>query len=96
MVYSGAWGKLIPEKKQKSKISWHCPFKPLDSVKVIEMYRITTGEHYEVGKFTFYLVLLSALWIRIDPEFNGSFGSWSGLAIRIRGGKNYPTKIEKM
>ncbi len=27
MVYSGAWGKLIHEKKQKSKISWHCPFK---------------------------------------------------------------------
>ncbi len=26
MVYSGAWGKLIQEKKQKSKISWHCPF----------------------------------------------------------------------
>ncbi len=23
MVYSGAWGKLIHEKK----ISWHCPFK---------------------------------------------------------------------
>ena len=27
MVYSHAWGKLIHEKKQKSKISWHCPFK---------------------------------------------------------------------
>ncbi len=27
MVYSGAWGKLIHGKKQKSKISWHCPFK---------------------------------------------------------------------
>jgi hypothetical protein len=23
LVYSGAWGKLIHEKKQKSKISWH-------------------------------------------------------------------------
>ncbi len=29
LVYSGAWGKLIHEKKQKSKISWHCPFKGL-------------------------------------------------------------------
>ncbi len=28
MVYSGAWGKLIREKNQKSKISWHRPFKP--------------------------------------------------------------------
>ncbi len=27
MVYSGAWGKLILEKNQKSKISWHCTFK---------------------------------------------------------------------
>jgi hypothetical protein len=26
MVYSRAWGKLIHEKNQKSKISWHCPF----------------------------------------------------------------------
>ncbi len=29
MVYSGAWGKLIHEKNQKSKILWHCPFKSL-------------------------------------------------------------------
>ncbi len=26
MVYSRAWGKLIHEKNQKQKISWHCPF----------------------------------------------------------------------
>ncbi len=26
MVYSTAWGKLIHEKNQKSKISLHCPF----------------------------------------------------------------------
>jgi hypothetical protein len=26
LVYSGAWGKLIHEKNQKSKISRHCPF----------------------------------------------------------------------
>ncbi len=28
MVYSGAWGNLIHEKSQKSKILWHCPFQP--------------------------------------------------------------------
>ncbi len=33
MVYSGAWGKLIHEKNQKSKISWHCPFKQTYSTK---------------------------------------------------------------
>ncbi len=27
MGYSGAGGKLIDEKSQKQKISWHCPFK---------------------------------------------------------------------
>ncbi len=27
MRYSGAWGKLIHEKKQKMKISWHGPLK---------------------------------------------------------------------
>ncbi len=26
MGYSGAGGKLINEKNQKQKISWHCPF----------------------------------------------------------------------
>ncbi len=27
MEYSGAGGKLIHEKNQKQKISWHCPLK---------------------------------------------------------------------
>ncbi len=27
MGYPGAWGKLVHEKNQKSKISWHCLFK---------------------------------------------------------------------
>ena len=31
MVYSRAWGKLIHEKNQKSKISWHCPFNTMMS-----------------------------------------------------------------
>ncbi len=26
MEYSGVGGKLIHEKNQKQKISWHCPF----------------------------------------------------------------------
>ncbi len=29
VYYSRAWGKLIHEKNQKQKISWHCPFKRL-------------------------------------------------------------------
>ncbi len=29
MVFSWAWGKLIHEKNQKQKISWHCSFNPI-------------------------------------------------------------------
>jgi hypothetical protein len=36
MVYSGAWGNLIHEKNQKSKISWHCTFKAILSIKYFE------------------------------------------------------------
>ncbi len=32
MGYSGAGGKLIDEKNQKKKISWHCPFKDMGRV----------------------------------------------------------------
>jgi hypothetical protein len=32
MVYSEAWGKLIQEKNQKQKISWHYPFKSMLSM----------------------------------------------------------------
>ncbi len=31
MEYSGAGVKLIHEKNQKQKISWHCPFKLISS-----------------------------------------------------------------
>ncbi len=30
MEYSGDEGKLIHEKNQQQKISWHCPFKDSD------------------------------------------------------------------
>ncbi len=32
MEYSGAGGKLIHDKNQKQKISWHCPFKLLGTL----------------------------------------------------------------
>ncbi len=32
MDYSGAGGKLIHQKNQKQKISWHCPFKFLQNM----------------------------------------------------------------
>ncbi len=36
MEYSGAGGKLIHEKNQKQKISWHCPFKLRISSQIFE------------------------------------------------------------
>jgi hypothetical protein len=33
MEYSGAGGKLILEKNQKQKFSWHCPFKEYSKMK---------------------------------------------------------------
>ncbi len=46
MGYSGAGGKLIHEKNQKSKILWHCPFKvcPLPS-----LHPASTGDLKEAG-----------------------------------------------
>ncbi len=36
MGYSGAGGKLIHEKNQKQKISWHCPFKGITPTIIIQ------------------------------------------------------------
>ncbi len=42
MQYSGAGGKLIHEKNQKQKISWHCPFKPTgeENVPTLHVYQL--------------------------------------------------------
>ncbi len=37
MGFSGAGGKLIDEKNQKRKISWHCPFKGFVSLKFLRL-----------------------------------------------------------
>ncbi len=34
MQYSGAGGKMIDQKNQKQKISWHCPFKGPESLAI--------------------------------------------------------------
>jgi hypothetical protein len=40
MEYSGAGVKLIHEKNQKQKISWHCPFK-VGSIKKISHFQLS-------------------------------------------------------
>ncbi len=41
MEYSGAVGKLIHEKNQKQKISWHCPFKVANTLMPANQIRKT-------------------------------------------------------
>jgi hypothetical protein len=51
MEYSGAGGKLIHEKNQKQKISWHCPFK--------EWIEFTCQEFFEREGLSELIVLYS-------------------------------------
>ncbi len=46
MVYSGDLGKLINEKNQKSKISWHCPFNA-----IMYKYWFVLNQKYAFSKF---------------------------------------------
>ncbi len=62
MIYSGAWGKLIREKNQKSKILWHCPF---NHVLFLQLFRLwSTTIIFFVSFFCF------RFWTRIT--FSGS------------------------
>ncbi len=65
MVHSDASGKLIHEKNQKSKISWHCPFK---------YYILEAGGH-------FYVALLKKKFFRwsVEPLICRAFGTASVL-----------------
>ncbi len=47
MGYSGAGGKLIDEKNQKRKISWHCPF----NLEAIFIPNVDLGNFVFFGKY---------------------------------------------
>jgi hypothetical protein len=48
MDFSGAGGKLIHEKNQKQKISWHCPFKVTEAIG-LSVLRIRIRIHMFLG-----------------------------------------------
>ncbi len=48
MEYSGVGGKLIHEKNQKQKISWHCPFR-----RMLSMHYIILKVHKNENFFGF-------------------------------------------
>ncbi len=60
--YSEAWGKLIHEKNLKLKISWHCPFKPRESI--LKLQRLVCVI-YKGGRLT--LCFSFASWL---PAFS--------------------------
>ncbi len=75
MWYSGAGGKLIDEKNQKRKISWHCPFN--DDVTVYSSARLVPScPHTPNHPFLF-----AYIWIAGGKEFCPVF-----VASRVRGG----------
>ncbi len=64
MIYSDAWGKLIHEKNQKSKISWHCPFKRLQIWALVLMVRwvVHMVVHISDGEFLWILGAAGSVW----------------------------------
>jgi len=64
MGYSGAGGKMIDEKNQKQKISWHCPFNPRDRGLLQ-----STGKGfspYRTGLYNFSGLFLQDLYVLVS------------------------------
>ncbi len=92
MEYSGAGGKLIHEKNQKQKISWHCPFKSSLQLATKAVFRLSLikfiGQSlscvrqwaYTWYRFTNYVHLWQfklASWMRIHNFMNNKFAPCS-------------------
>ncbi len=76
-IYSGASGKLIHEKNQKSKISWHCPIKPESTIKKnIKPLDISVILIYRYKAFL-ATVLWGVLWVlgELFKIFSNKFGA---------------------
>ncbi len=52
MEYSGAGGKVIHEKNQKQKISWHCPFKA--GAPPVSLAPVATEKIFNQKSFIFF------------------------------------------
>ncbi len=73
MVYSGAWEKLIHEKNQKSKISWHCPFKPRNNQSSADLlrFRSISREVYSVHGLSVIQSEPTFYWFFSGQTFTG-------------------------
>ncbi len=69
-VYSGAWGNWFIKKNQKSKISWHCPFKHKSRdfwfagffLEILEIYRLVCILLWVFGCFE---RVSSMVWLKL-------------------------------
>ncbi len=59
MEYSGAGGKLIHEKNQKQKFSWHCPFNGALPWNIF-------GNRNDNSFLYTYLYLLGPIWLPVQ------------------------------
>ncbi len=78
MQYSGAGGKLIHQKNQKQKISWHCPFKLFPARKSL-FSDIPAGDRKIVNLF--YSVIYSYILALVDKsviDASGLSNDYSG------------------
>ncbi len=87
MEYSGAGGKLIHEKNQKHKISWHCPFKDVEKFGLTSIqYSITFS--FLAGNFNIIVFFYSYnVWSN-----NSIFGlTWRRICVnkKQQSGRKY-------
>jgi hypothetical protein len=76
ILLSGAWGKVIHEKNQKQKLSWHCRFKPiftlhlllLSSLKSLEYIRKRTYCSGHIQEVLCMLQLSNTNWAYVGPR----------------------------
>ncbi len=92
MEYSGAGGKLIHEKNQKQKISWHCPFKccwmRLSSLSLISTFSAFTDFWWTQQRTSSSQLLVHPLlhilcrWFpRLSPFFSSTCSSFTSAGI---------------
>ncbi len=82
MEYSGAGGKLIHEKNQKQKISWHCPFK-CSNLTLLFYTRVLKIKEREVKKFVKETHFSQTFWKEINLQPNTKETFLSGIEIHI-------------
>ncbi len=70
MGYSGAGGKLIDEKNQKQKISWHCPFYRWQMRKIFNQKNFNTFVGTPLDSRHIYIFAFKFTLRYLQPDIN--------------------------